>query len=141
MAYKHLGTEIIDNERKLAGIKRAGRNFLQRKRRDYHLKGENIVLDEVYAKHPEGAYTRTGNLFQAFNTQLDFDASADRLTLFMEPNSEVESYSGSGPAKWYPWYVAQGIFFRKKMAPRDFRKRWAQEIPFRQDFYQYIRSL
>lgn len=107
-------------------------------RQKFHIAGAAIVMEEVYLKHPEGDYKRTGNLFNSFSTLVEKDTNGASLYLYIKPTDDIRSYSGSGLYGYYPAYVLEGNFFGNLGKDRPFVDRWYNEVG--ELFYTIVRD-
>lgn len=109
-------------------IKNFAHRMLESNKRDFHILGAQVLFRTVYSEHPEGDYQRTFNLFNSFASIVEKEPRGASLTLYIDPDEDIRSYSGEDLYAYYPPYVLQGNFFSKQAAPRPFVERWTEEV-------------
>jgi len=104
-------------------------------------KARGIIIQEVYSRPENPKFPRSNNLWISADTLHTKENGNPTFYIYNNDElavhpfewgsssswaSKLDSYSGV--EKYYPLYVAQGNFFGKKMAPRDFYKTWFTDI-------------
>lgn len=144
LGYGRLNKQLL----KLSRFQQNVNAHMKGRESNYRNRAKDIVRLVVYSYPPNPLYPRSKNLLAAVdvNTIKDLGGSSVSTYIFLNPNraSRDFAYQYRGPAGpvqpqgllsfwnltgqggflFYPSYVRRGVFFKRKMPPRDFVATW-----------------
>ena len=124
-------------------------SMMKSKEGSYRKQAKNVVRSVVYAPKANPKYPRSGNMLAATDVMNMKDDAGDAVTtnIFMNPEKASRSFkyeykggvkpkgllsywnlTGKGGFKFYAAYVRIGVFFKRKLAERDFVAGWLKRL-------------